>query len=121
MLSAADLAGIRETLDTSLPDTCTLLGLSGSTSDGHGGTTRTPTSTAVACRVSPLATAGRDFEANAADRTTSSVPWVGTFPAGTVIGPSDRFQHNGATYEVIAPSSGRSVEIDVRVIARRVS
>lgn len=120
MLSAADLAGMREVLTESLPDTCTLIGWTNAP-DGAGGTTRTPANTTVACRVSPLATAGRDFEAVASDRITSSVPWVGTFPAGTVILPSGRFVHNGHTFEVIAPSSGRSLEIDVRVIARLVS
>lgn len=120
MLSADDIAAMRATVSASLPDTCSLV-TAGRTSDGAGGWTDTSTAASVACRVSPLATAGRDFESYDASRITSSVPWVGTFPAGTAIGPSDHFLFNGSRFEVIASGSERTWELNVRVICRLVT
>lgn len=120
MLTAADLAGMRLVLDTSLPDSCDILS-SVLVEDGSGGYDDTPVSVTVPCRVSPLATAGRDFESYDAGRIVSSVPWVITVPFGNVIGPTARIVHLGNSYEVIAVGSARTYEIDVRVIARRVA
>lgn len=118
MLTAADLAGMRATLDTSLPDAC-VISRSVLVEDGSGGWTDTPVSINTPCRVSPLATAGRDFESYDAGRIVSSVPWVITFPFGMVVQPDDRITHMGNSYEVIAAGSERTYEIDVRIIARR--
>ncbi len=120
MLTQADLDGMIATVTSTLPSTCTLRTL-GLTADGAGGWTETPTDVTVACRVSPLATAGRDFEAVEGSKEISSVPWVLTFPAGTVVGPSDRVFHNDQRFEVVAESSDRTWELDVRMICRLVS
>lgn len=120
MISPEQMAAMRTTLDTSLPDMCQLVTMIREP-DGSGGWIDMSVTAPVACRISPLATAGRDFESLDSDFVVSSVPWVGTFPAGTVIGPSDRFYHHDETYEVIASSSGRTWEIDVRVVCRLVA
>jgi hypothetical protein len=111
---------MRGQLLASMPDSCDLTTVV-RVPDGSGGWDEVTETNTLACRVSPLATAGRDFESDWAGTGTSSVPWVGTFPAGTWIGPSDYFYHDGNRYEVVASSSERTWEIDVRVICRLIS
>lgn len=120
MISAPVMDAMRATLVGSLPDICDLA-TEERVPDGSGGWIDSDVVTSVACRVSPLATAGRDFESYDAAQVTSSVPWIATFPPGTLVGPSDTFEHQGNHYEVIASSSERTWEIDVRVVARRVA
>jgi hypothetical protein len=120
VIPADIMAVMRIQLLDSLPDICDLT-TTIMVSDGAGGWIEESETNPTACRVSPLATAGRDFEAIWADVATSSVPWVATFPAGTWIGPSDYFMHEGNRYEVVASSSERTWEIDVRVICRLIS
>lgn len=124
MLSSRDLEGMRETLDSSLPDHCTIAS-GAKTGDGSGGWIPDPdaTSTPIDCRVSPLATTGRDFEDVDGSRLVASVPWIATFPDGTVVPSEGRITHveSGHTFEVVGPFDGRTYEIGVRVICRRVT
>jgi hypothetical protein len=120
VIPADILDSMRSQLLASMPDSCDLTTVI-RVPDGSGGWIEESETNTLPCRVSPLATAGRDFESLDADITTSSVPWVGTFPAGTWIGPSDYFIHDGNRYEVVASGSERTWEIDVRVICRLIS
>src|SRR5690242_8333550 len=121
MLAAADLDGMRATLDASLPDTCAIV--SGATvPDGAGGSVPVdPESSAtVACRVSPASELVRQAEAVEAARIASQAPWVITFPHGTSVSEDDRVTSGGRTFEVAAVFGPRSFSIDVRVLCREI-
>lgn len=114
MLSSAELAGLRTTLDQSLPDTAQVLRL-GTVSDGMGGNTGTWANygSAVACRVSPAGNS--PSERVLADRVQGRQLWVVTLPATTDIGTQDRLAVGTRTFEVMGTSAPRSYELQRRL------
>ena len=119
MLSAADLAGMQATLTASLPDSCDLV-LETLTSDGAGGeTVGTPTTTTVACRVSPnVSRTLRNAEISVSERVIADSPWLITLPAGTVVTEQHRIVTGGREFEVQAVFAPLSWELAVRVFCR---
>lgn len=114
MLSAADLAGMRDTLDESLPDTA-IIQRKTRAGDGQGGGTETWAAVGtVPCRVSPVETRGDD-ESIAGDRTLQTVDYVITVPQGTDVRAVDRLVSGGVTYEVVKVKGPRSWELARRV------
>jgi hypothetical protein len=102
-LSAADLAGMRDTLTASLPDTCTLV-VDTLTSDGAGGETTTASSpVTVACRVSPLrlTRSSKDAEVVQSGRVIEESLWTITMPTGTTVDPRYRISNGSRTFEVV--------------------
>lgn len=123
MLSAADIAGMQDTLTASLPDSCTLL-LDTLTSDGAGGATASPVTVAtVACRVSPLrlTRSSKEAEIVQAGRVTEESLWTITFPAGTTVDPRYRIGNAGREFEVVETLAPRTWELDVRVSAKLIN
>lgn len=112
LLSAADIAGMRATLNRTLPDTATILSDT-QVPDGAGGyTVTTATSAPVACRVAPSTVR----EATIAGRLDAVGLWTLTFPAETVVLAPNRVAVGSRTFEVVAPLRPRSWELSRRVV-----
>lgn len=113
LLSAAELASMRSTLNRTLPDTATIqrdvVG-----SDGSGGQTVTSITTtgAFACRVAVAA--GR--EEVIAGKLDAVGTWTITLPALTDIAAGDRIVIGSRTFEVSLPLRPRSWELSRRVL-----
>lgn len=124
MLTADDLAGMRETLNDSLPDACTLV-LDTLTSDDAGGHTRAPEDgDTVACRITPrqAATASgqiKDSEIEAVGRVLTQAPWLITLPFGTAFDERYRIRHeDGREFETVAILGPRTWGVDIRILCR---
>ena len=120
MLPPGDLSMHRGILESSLPDSCVLSGLSAGTADSMGGWiggTATSGGT-VACRVSP--TQLQPDERQFAGQLGEIQYYLITLPAETTIQPADQITSSGETYEVIAPRGPRTWEISRRVICVKV-
>lgn len=117
-LTAGDLAGMRATLNGSLPDLCSIDHVT-KVPDGSGGRTESiSTTTNVPCRF----VEGSDKKGGelvAADVVTSVSAWIFTFPAGTAIDVPDRIRVGGRTWEVVE-FYARSWEIDLRLFAKEI-
>ena len=113
MLTDEELAGMRETLDLSLPDTA-LIKRATSVSDGRGGRTQTWTTVAtVACRVAPDTTRAESLVSGV---VVSVQRWMLTFPSETSVRPDDRIVVATRTFEVVDVRSTRSYEVSCRVV-----
>lgn len=117
-LTAADVAGMRSTLDASLPDSCAIV-RDTLASDGAGGQVATPVTVAtIACRIGPVTAIARDLEAITSGEVQARGSWVVTMPAGTDVTERDRITSAGVTYEIVAVPAPRSWEIGRRVLCR---
>ncbi len=119
-LSAADLLGMQQTMNGTMPDTCALIHDT-LTSDNAGGHTATPTTvTTVPCRAGPirLTRSAADAEIREAGRTIPQSLWVLSFPTGTTIDPTYRVLYQSRTFEVVEVLAPRTYEVDVRVSCR---
>lgn len=123
MLSSADLAGMRATLDASLPDTAAI-GRYTSLSDGAGGQTVTwpvaPSDAAVPCRIAPTSETLRRTEMVTGLKVASEDSWIVTFASTVVLTEKDRLTIGAFTYEVSAVFGQSSWAIDNRVLCRLV-
>lgn len=123
MLTASDLAGMRDTVVESLPDLCTVIARD-FVSDGAGGHTYEVRSrTDYACRVSPRLATGtaqlKDAEIEIAGRITDQAPWLVTLPYETPVSALDQIaDQHGRTFEVFAGLSPRSNELSTLVLVR---
>lgn len=126
MLSAADLAGMRETVTAALPDTCLVVDTV-STSDGAGGETTTagdPTS--YPCRIAPRLATGtgqlKDAEMDVAGRIITQAPWLITMPEGAeVSATSVVIDEDNRVFEVFAVLARRSDELDTMILCRLIN
>jgi len=120
MLSASDLAAMREAQDAALPDTCTIRRKT-LVSDGMGGYTETwsDLATGVKCRIAT--SRYRPEEAAIAEKFTGRTLWMLTLPAGTDVTNEDRVVLSGTTYEVVGVLSAGSWEMCRRVLVVEVS
>lgn len=115
------MAGMRATLDESLPDTCEIV-RNDPEPDGAGGETDDwGTVATVACRISPLARSDRLAELEVAARITAIDAWEITLPAGTDVTALDRLLSGGRTFEVTSVLVPRSWEIGSRVLAQEIT
>ena len=122
MLSAAELASLRATVEASLPDTAAIH-RPNRVSDGQGeykeGTPATIAVATVKCRVSP---AGKSAEERIiADRLGQAMAWAITVPPETDVKRTDRVIVNGRTFEVAQILGPRSYEVSRRVVAIELS
>ena len=114
MLTAAEITGMRSTLDESLPGTA-VISRATWVSDNQGGSTATwAAAGTVIARISP-ATARPGVEPVAGGGLVSESDWVGTFPDGTDITVRDRVVWSGATFEVVDLDKPRTWDLCVRV------
>lgn len=117
MLTATELAALRDTLNLSLPDSGTISRKTWA-SDGEGGGSITyPAAGTAACRVSPISQSG--MEALLSGKLTTTTQHVITFAAGTDVRTTDQIASDGETYEVVAVVAPRTWEISRRVYAVR--
>ncbi len=117
MLTADELAAMREEVEASLPDTAQVQRRT-LTPDGAGGFGESwQTVATVACRVAP---SGRSPDEQViAERLTTTSVWTLTLPADTDVRPTDRIVVGARTFEVVA-SLARSDEIARRVVVTEV-
>lgn len=118
MLTATEIAAMRAVLDTSLPDSGTIVRAT-LVDNGAGG--QTPTWAAagtVLCRVSPTPLTPTE-QVDASDAPAARRAFVVTFPHGTDVRATDRVQFGGDTYELVGVDAPRSWSLDVRANAIR--
>jgi SPP1 family predicted phage head-tail adaptor len=97
MLNASDLAGMRDTVEGSLPETATILRRT-VTSDGIGGRTEQfIASGTCAARIMPVSTLAKEVAA----RIVSNATHVIITPSDTSISPGDRLQIDDRVFHVI--------------------
>lgn len=115
-LSSGDLTSMRSTLETTLPDSGTIMRRAVS-DDGMGGQVESwAAAGTVSCRVSPLdISAGQEVVAGEA--LTTVAERVITIPANTTVYTADRIACGGHTYELRNVRAPRSYEISRRVNA----
>ncbi len=112
MLTTAELAAMRSTLDDSLPDECTIV-TSTLVTDSAGGHTTTTTSATVACRLSP---AGAGREDTVGSRVTPENRWTITVPYDTTVGQAAKITVGSRTFEVVSVDVDRSWDLCKRVL-----
>lgn len=111
MLTADELAGMRETLNDSLPGTAIVQTATWVSDGGGGGTTSWVAAGTYDCRVTP--TGG--FEQDQGDRVQPETEFIFTLPANTAINEDAQIVYSGGTYDVIAMPQPRSFEVSRRV------
>lgn len=99
-LTTAELAGMRDTIELLLPDTCSILSVS-ETPDGEGGVSSSwsAVATAIPCRLDVKM--GREITTGGAVQ-----PYIKTMlsmPYDQAITETQRVEHGGLTYAVVAP------------------
>lgn len=120
-ITNAELAQMRDDIESLLPDTGNILSKSLS-SDGEGGWVETwGTATAnVSCRLdsftSKTSSRFQGDEILMGGAVQSYGRWTLTLPHGTSIGVENRFEGNGRTFNVIATDNGKSWSPNVRAI-----
>jgi hypothetical protein len=126
-LSVEDLAGMRETLTASLPNTCALI-TDTKASDGHGGQTATPTVGAtIPCRISPRLATGtgqlKDAETIEGERLIAQAPWMVTLSYGVAVDAVQRIRclEDGREFEAFAVLDPRSWSLDTRILCRLIN
>jgi head-tail adaptor len=98
MLSAGELAAMRETAETALPGTAVVSSLAfASDSGGEGTATWTPSGT-VDCRIAPI----RGTEREMGDRISADAEYVVTLPSDVTITTDSRVAISGTNYSVEA-------------------
>ncbi len=115
MLNEGELEAMRETVEGSLPDTCTIK-RKAVTDDGQGGQTEawSDLATGVACRLSPLSSQ-IDNEGEVEDRVATTKFRLVTLPASQDIKVEDRVIVGGQTLEVRGLRDPRSWQLSRRV------
>lgn len=120
MLTDREVADMRDTLEQTFPDECTIR-RSQVVPDGQGGETETWSDLAtVPCRLSPQSQRQSD-EVEEGDRITALTYRVVTVAHDTDVTAADRLVINGETLEVQGLRAPRSWELSRRIECRRVS
>lgn len=117
MLTADDLAGMRSTLNDSLPDSGTIYQPS-FTNSNLGGTTTWVAAGTVAVRLSPVLQR-IPFEGGQQGALTQTDDWWLTFPHGTDVRATYRVACLGGTFELSGVQGPRSYPLCIRVQATR--
>lgn len=113
MLTDAELAAMRATGDSALPDMCAIYRDTLAADDIGGFEVDETTLVArVACRLAPPQ---RKSELVLAERLDALALWIVTLPAGTDIAPTDRITCNGRSFEVVDIGQPHSWEINHRI------
>ena len=111
MLTADELAGMRETLNDSLPGTAIVQTATWVSDGGGGGTTSWVRAGTYDCRVTPAG----GFEQDQGDRVQPETEFIFTLAAETSITEDAQIVYSGGTYDVIAMPYPRSYEVSRRV------
>jgi head-tail adaptor len=109
MLTTAEIDGMRLTLDSSLPDFCTITSRV-LTADIYGGSTDSwVTGLTVSCRLAPRSLSDGEREQAGAELAVGN--WLVTMPALTVVATTDRLIIDGRTFEVLQVLDRRTFEL----------
>lgn len=111
MLTAVELAALRATVQTALPDVCTIV-TAAFVSDSAGGHTETTTSTSSTCRVAPDNTVAS--ESTVGERVSAEQGWIVTLPYDVAVTVKDRVVVGDRTFEVVSVDEGRSWDLGLR-------
>lgn len=115
-LSATELAGMREDIETLLPDTCVIQSKT-STPDGMGGQSESWSASGTAnCRLDRQS--GNETVAGGAIRPYSQ--WVLTMPYQTSVTVQNRAEHGGLTYNIVEVNLDKSWPDCVRAIVEQI-
>lgn len=117
LLTAGDIARMRDVLDQSLPDTCVIQGGTIVDDLGGGGSTTWANRGTVDCRLSPMTGSEREV----ADRLSEDAQWLITVPAETVVDTNSRVVISGTSFEVLARRAPRSWEVATVLEAQEVT
>jgi len=117
VLTANDLAAIRQAQEQAMPDSCTIQRRT-LTSDGMGGYTESwsDLATGVKCRLSPVRSISQLAERVVAEQFVGRTLWQLTLPAGQDVSHDDRVVVGATTYEVMSVNSGGAWEVARRVL-----
>lgn len=117
MLSATELAAMRETVESALPDTCTIQSATVGR-DSIGAPTRawTDRATGVACRLAARTVQERVL----GEKATHVGDWVLTLAYDEVIEPGDQVLIGTDAYEVVGIDEAKSWNLGQRVGVNRV-
>lgn len=122
MLSDADIAGMRSTLNTLLPDTATISRKTTANVGGEETESWASIATGVACRIAPIgggeAGAGGGQSGAVGGRVVDETTHIVTLAAGTDIEEADRVAIDGATYDVTLVRKRGAWELTRRVEVR---
>lgn len=115
MLSAAELADLRATVEANLPDRCELLEPQ-RVSDGAGGYTESLVSVQanVPCAVASINEDPR--EQVVGGRITSVATHTATVPTATVVRSTMVLQHKGSDYHIVGGASEQTQELAKRLL-----
>lgn len=116
MLTDAELASMREGINSLLPDTCGIITYVG-TSDGQGGITYSASGTTTSsCRLDKKS----GFEKDAAGALIPFSGWMLSLPYNTVINEQNKVTHGGYTYNVLSVNTDASWIAVKRAVLERV-
>lgn len=120
MLTEAELARMRTTLNDSLPGTCVIWRATAGTADGAGGYSggSVTASGTVICRVQPITP--HPAQTMEAGQLIVTNAWVVTVPALSDVTSRDRIASGGQTFEVLGVLGTRTYELSRRAICREV-
>jgi hypothetical protein len=120
LLSDSQLEFMRDQIELTLPDTCTILSPTRA-SDGQGGWTDTwgTASANVKCRLDASKKLAQSERLGGAALLPYSY-WMLTLPHDTTIGTTYRVVHSGQTYNVEYEDSEKSWNACVRVLVTRI-
>lgn len=116
MLTAAEIAAMRETAESALPDSAVIYSRSWASDGGGGGTTTWTAAGTVDCRLAPV----RGDEAVEGERVTANADSIITVPQTTAVTTDSRIVTGGGTFNVEAIRS-RSWEITKRLMVAKES
>ena len=113
LLTAADLAAMRDTQEQAMPGTVYILRM-GTASNGMGGFTETwGTASTVIGRVYPRRRLGMGETIGGAQLLSVS-DWFATLPYGTDITAKDRVKYDGRTWEITRVNNDEMYQTAVR-------
>ena len=111
MLTDAELASMRSTLNESLPGTAIVQTSTWVSDGGGGGTTSWVAAGTYDARITPAG----GIEDQQGDRLQPETEFIVTLPANTAVDENAQIVFSGGTYDVIASPAPRSFEISRRV------
>lgn len=112
MLTSAELTGMRDAVEASLPGTAIIQTRVFHSDGGGGGTTTWTAVGTVSCRLSPMSgMTSFDSEGMTAGRITQQAKWLLTLPQSSTVTTDSRVKINAGTYEVLALHEPRSWDL----------
>lgn len=119
MLTAAQVASIRGTVEESLPQTCTIQRKTTASDSGGGSSESWASLTAnVPCRVAPTGGGEQASSSNRSDQIADDTTHVVTLPAQQDISEADRLVIGGDTFNVLLVRKRGDWELSRRVEVR---